>query len=147
TLGLQDALSFHARNGELSKRNAWRVNLVASLPLGIIGILAMAVLGLFIFKDGRSDYAQFLVLALFAPIHIVSNTLIGSLTGASDVRGVNLVKVVPAILRTAVVVFACLAFDLSAFVAALLFMITMVPGAILGFLRLRSDADEPPELR
>lgn len=142
TFGLQDALSFHLRNDKLSRRNAGTVTLLAAVPLGLVGIAGMALLGLFVFRGQAHHYGQFLVLALFAPVHIVANLLIGSLSGSSDLRGVNLVKVVPALVRTALVVSACLAFNVNAFVAALLFMVTMVPGVLVGFARLRRP-DEP----
>ena len=137
TFGLQDALSFHLRGDKLSRRDAIRVNLLAMVPLGLVGIACMALLGLFVFHGQPDHYRQFFLLALFAPVHIVANLLIGSLTGSSDLRGVNLVKVVPALGRTALVVFACVAFDVSPFGAGLLFMVTTVPGVLVGFARLR----------
>ncbi|MFC6015990.1 O-antigen ligase family protein [Plantactinospora solaniradicis] len=155
TYGLQDALSYHLRTGRLSKRNAAKVSVIASVPLGLLGIVLLAVLGLFVFSDGDGRYGQFLLLALLAPLHILANLLIGALTGASDIRGVNLVKVVPALLRTALVVFGCLMLDLSAYWAGLLFVASVSGGLVLGLVRLRSapervdppgeGAGEPPE--
>jgi len=142
TAGLQDALSYHLRDSRLSRRAAAKVMLVAAVPLGLLGVALLALVGLFVFADDRGHYDQFLVLALFAPAHILANLLIGALTGDSDIRGVNLVKVVPALIRTVVVVIACLVFDLSAFWAGLLFLASVVAGLALGLARLRRA--EPP---
>jgi O-antigen/teichoic acid export membrane protein/O-antigen ligase len=135
TYGLQDALTYHLREGRLSRRAAARVSLVAVLPLGVLGIGLLALIGFFVF-DGTGHYGQFLVLSLLAPLHVLANLLMGGLTGASDIRGVNLVKVLPALVRTALVVFACLAFDLSAFWAGLLFVASIGAGVAVGLLRL-----------
>ncbi|MBF9131800.1 O-antigen ligase family protein [Plantactinospora sp. S1510] len=158
TYGLQDALSYHLRTGRLSRRTAAKVSLVASVPLGLLGIGLLAVLGRFVFPGGDGHYGQFLLLSLLAPLHILANLLIGALTGASDIRGVNLVKVVPALLRTALVVFACLTLDLGAYWAGLLFVASVSGGLVLGLVRLRSapervdspgegtgDPPEPPD--
>jgi O-antigen/teichoic acid export membrane protein/O-antigen ligase len=138
TYGLQDALSFHVRNRRLSRRAAVKVILIAAVPLGVFGVGLLAVLGLFTFAGSPGSYRQYLSLALLAPLHILANLLIGALTGESDIRGVNLVKVVPAVSRTAVVVAACLLLDLSAYVASLLFLASVVGGLVIGLLRLRS---------
>ncbi|HEU4422928.1 MAG TPA: polysaccharide biosynthesis C-terminal domain-containing protein, partial [Pilimelia sp.] len=136
TYGLQDSLTYHVRHGRLSRRGAAKVGLAAAVPLGVTGTALLAAVGLFIFADDRIHYGQFLVLALFAPLHILANLFIGALTGASDISGVNLVKVVPALLRTAVVIVACLAFDLSAFWAGLLFLASVAAGLAPGLARL-----------
>ncbi|MEV0392189.1 O-antigen ligase family protein [Polymorphospora rubra] len=143
TFGLQDALSFHLRDGRLSRAGAAKVSLLALVPLGLIGIALLGVLGLFVFADDSDHYQQFLLLSLVAPLHILVNLLIGALTGASDMRGVNLVKVVPALVRTGLLVFACLAFDLSAFWAGMLFLVSMVGGLVVGLPRLRSGRKAP----
>lgn len=135
TYGLQDALTFHLRDGRLSRRAAARVSLVAVLPLGVLGIGLLALIGLFVF-GGTGHYGQFLVLALLAPLHVLANLLMGGLTGASDIRGVNLAKVLPALVRTGLLVFACLAFDLSAFWAGLLFVTSIGAGVVVGLIRL-----------
>ncbi|MBE1491289.1 O-antigen ligase family protein [Plantactinospora soyae] len=156
TYGLQDALSYHLRTGRLSTRAAAKVSLIASVPLGLLGIGLLAVLGLFVFPGGDDGhYGQFLLLSLLAPLHILANLLIGALTGASDIRGVNLVKVVPALLRTALVVFACLTLDLSAYWAGLLFVASVSGGLVLGLVRLHfstervesagEETGDPPE--
>jgi O-antigen/teichoic acid export membrane protein len=137
TLGLQDALTVHIRRGELSPRQAAKVIRVASVPLGVLGIAVMAMLGAFTFAGHHAQYRDFLILALFAPLQITANLVIGAGTGASDLRGVNLIKAVPALVRTAVVIFACVAFDLSVFAAGLLFMITSSSAVLIGFRRLR----------
>jgi O-antigen/teichoic acid export membrane protein/O-antigen ligase len=145
TAGLQDALSYHLRGNRLSRRAAAKVILVATVPLGLVGTALLAALGLFVFADDRGHYDQFLVLALFAPAHIMANLLIGALTGESDIRGVNLVKVVPALIRTAVVIVACLVFDLSAFWAGLLFLASVAAGLALGLARLlRAEPSAEP---
>ncbi|MDP9796203.1 O-antigen/teichoic acid export membrane protein/O-antigen ligase [Catenuloplanes nepalensis] len=136
TAGLQDALTYHLREGRLSRRAAATVSLVAAVPLGLLGVALLAAVGLFVFADDRGHYDQLLVLALFAPAHILANLLIGALTGESDILGVNLVKVVPALIRTVMVVIACLAFDLSAFWAGLLFLASVLAGLALGLARL-----------
>ncbi|MFC0533233.1 O-antigen ligase family protein [Phytohabitans kaempferiae] len=138
TYGLQDALTFHLRDGRLSRRAAARVSLLAVVPLGVLGIGLLAVLGFFVF-GGTGHYGQFLTLALLAPLHVLANLFMGGLTGVSDIRGVNLVKVLPALLRTALVVFACLAFDLSAYWASVIFVASIAAGVIVGLLRLRRE--------
>ncbi|MEU3453001.1 O-antigen ligase family protein [Micromonospora sp. NPDC006766] len=140
TYGLQDALSYHVREGRLSRRAAAKVSLVAMLPLGVLAVGLMAVLGLVIFPDA-ARYDQFLTLALLAPLHVLANLFIGALTGASDIRGLNLVKVVPALVRTGVVIFACLAFDLNAYAASLIFVGSVLTGLVFGFLRLWRPAE------
>ncbi|GGM05602.1 oligosaccharide flippase family protein [Dactylosporangium sucinum] len=146
TFGLQDALSFHVRNGSLGRRAAAKVSLIASVPLGVLSIVLLGALGMFVFADDADHYRLFLILVVLAPLHVVSNLFIGGLTGASDIHGVNLVKVLPALARTGIVIFACLAFDLDAFWAALLFVITAVVGVVAGLQRLRTvpDEDGPP---
>ncbi|MDG4829852.1 O-antigen ligase family protein [Solwaraspora sp. WMMD1047] len=143
TYGLQDALSFHLRENRLTRRGAALVSLVSAVPLGLLGVALLALLGLFVFPGGGTDYRQFLLLACLAPLHILANLLIGALTGAADIRGVNLVKVLPALARTALVVFACLAFELSAFWAGLLFLASVTVGLVAGLARLRSATTEP----
>ena len=138
TFGLQDALSVHLRDGRLSKRDAAKVSLLAAVPLGLVGIGLLSALGLGVFAGNTALYAQFLTLSLLAPLHILANLLIGALTGAADVRGVNLVKVVPAMVRTVLVVFACLAFNLSAYGAGLLFVASTAPALVIGLHRLRT---------
>ncbi|WP_432835554.1 lipopolysaccharide biosynthesis protein [Dactylosporangium sp. CA-092794] len=146
TFGLQDALSFHVRNGTVGRRAAAKVSVVASLPLGVLSIVLLAALGMFVFDDDPDQYRHFLVLVVLAPLHVTSNLLIGGLTGASDIRGVNRVKVIPALARTGLVIFACLAFDLDAFWAALLFVITAAFGVVSGLRSLWNapDDDGPP---
>jgi O-antigen/teichoic acid export membrane protein len=138
TYGLQDALTFHLRNGSMSRKAAAKVSLLATVPLGLLGIGLLALLGLFVFGDAPGHYREYLSLALLAPLHILANLLIGALTGASDICGVNLVKVVPALLRTVIVIAACLVFDLSAYVAGLLFLASVVGGLVVGLARLRA---------
>ncbi|SCG68642.1 O-antigen ligase family protein [Micromonospora coxensis] len=142
TYGLQDALSYHVREGRLSRRAAAKVSLVAMAPLGVLAVGLMAVLGLFIFPD-PTRHGQFLTLALFAPLHVLANLFIGALTGGSDIRGLNLVKVVPALVRTALVIFCCLAFDLSAYQAGLIFIGSVLTGLVIGLVRLRSAVEVP----
>jgi O-antigen/teichoic acid export membrane protein len=142
TFGLQDALSFHVRSGALTRRAAAKVTLVASVPLGLLSIVFLGVLGMFIFANNPDQYRQFMILAILAPLQVTANLLIGSLTGASDIKGVNLVKVVPALARTGLVIFACLAFDLDAFWAGLLFLVTTAFGLVPGLRRLRATTDD-----
>ncbi|MEU8185553.1 oligosaccharide flippase family protein [Micromonospora sp. NPDC049047] len=137
TYGLQDALTFHVRQGRLSGRDAARVSLLAALPLGLVAVLLLGVLGLFVFDRSEVDRQQFLALALLAPLHIMANLAIGALTGAADLGGVNLMKVVPAALRTILLVIACVALDLSAFWAAALFLTATASGVLVGLPRLR----------
>lgn len=146
TYGLQDALSFHLRSGLMSRRVAARVSLVATIPLGVVGAGLLAALGLFTFADNPAHRHEYLWLTLFAPLHILANLLIGALTGASDVHGVNLVKVVPALARTALVIVACVLFDVSAYAAGLVFLASVLGGLVVGLVRLgrRPAADEPP---
>lgn len=148
TFGLQDALSFHLRTGRLAPRSAGRVALVASVPLGLAGVLLLAALGVLLFNGDGPDRDRFLLLALLAPLHILANLLIGALTGAADVRGVNLAKVLPALARTVLVVGACLALPVNAFWASLLTLGTVPAGIAVGLLRLRSAGagvhGEPP---
>ncbi len=144
TYGLQDALSYHVRQGRLSSRAAGRFSLVAMLPLSVLTVGAMAALGFFLFPD-TAQYRQFLVLAVFAPLHVLSNLLIGALTGNADIRGLNLVKVVPALVRTGVVVFACLAFDLNAYQAGLIFVASVLAGLAFGLVRLWTAPDPPAQ--
>ncbi|WP_239382670.1 polysaccharide biosynthesis C-terminal domain-containing protein, partial [Frankia sp. CIT1] len=139
TYGLQDALSFHLRNGRLSRQAAARVSLAAAVPLGLFGVGLLSVVGLVLFAGDGARYGQFLVLSLLAPLHILANLLIGALTGASDIRGVNLVKIVPALTRTVVVIFACLAFHLNAYWASLLFLVSVTTGLVIGLPILRSS--------
>ncbi|MEV0330278.1 oligosaccharide flippase family protein [Micromonospora echinospora] len=151
TYGLQDALTFHLRHRRISRRDAARVALLATVPLGLLGVLLLAVLGL-VLAGETGERHQFLVLALLAPLHILANLLVGALTGVADVGGVNLVKVVPAVIRTVLLVGACLAFDLSAFVAGLLFLASMAGGTAVGLRRLRRASvgevsSGPPPLR
>ncbi len=136
TYGLQDALSYHVREGLLWSRGAAKVSLVAIVPLGVVAIGFMAALGLIIFPDGHR-YEQFMTLALLAPLHVLANLIIGALTGGADIRGVNLVKVVPALVRTVLVIFGCLVFDLSAYQAGLIFVASVVTGLAFGLARLR----------
>ncbi|MFI6820440.1 oligosaccharide flippase family protein [Micromonospora sp. NPDC050187] len=145
TYGLQDALTFHLRHRRLSGRDAARVALLATVPLGLLGVLLLAVLGLVALAREPGEHRQFLVLALLAPLHILANLLVGALTGVADVGGVNLLKVVPAVIRTVLLVGACLAFDLSAFVAGLLFLVSAAGGTAVGLRRLRrAPAGEVP---
>ncbi|GAA5185123.1 hypothetical protein GCM10023322_28160 [Rugosimonospora acidiphila] len=147
TYGLQDSLSYHLYHARLSRRGAAKVSLLATVPLGLLGIGLLAALGLGVFAGNGGHYAEFLTLALLAPVHILANLLIGALTGASDIRGVNLVKVVPAAVRTALLVFACVAFDLNAYWAGLLFLASMLPAIAVGLARLRhapAGPDQPP---
>ncbi|WP_326553438.1 O-antigen ligase family protein [Micromonospora sp. NBC_01813] len=137
TFGLQDALSFHLRKGLLASRQAARVSLIAVVPLGLLGLALLGVLGAVVFAADQPHYTMFLTLSLLAPLHILANLFIGALTGASDIRGVNMVKVVPALIRTVVVIFACLAFDLSAYWASLLFLLSVIAGVVIGLARLR----------
>ncbi|MFG1842627.1 lipopolysaccharide biosynthesis protein [Micromonospora sp. NPDC049175] len=137
TYGLQDALTFHVRQRRLSRRDAARVSLLAAVPLGLVAVLLLGVLSLFVFDQGEVDRQQFLVLALLAPLHILANLAIGALTGAADIGGVNLMKVVPAALRTILLVIACVALDLSAFWAAALFLTATASGVLVGLPRLR----------
>nr|MDT0656914.1 O-antigen ligase family protein [Micromonospora sp. DSM 115978] len=143
TYGLQDALSFHLRDNRLTRRAALTVSLISAVPLGLLGVGMLALLALFVFPGGADEHRQFLVLAWLAPLHILANLLIGALTGAADIRGVNLVKVLPALTRTALVVFACLAFDLDAFWAGLLFLASVVTGLVAGLVRLRPTPAKP----
>ncbi|MFG2047875.1 lipopolysaccharide biosynthesis protein [Micromonospora sp. NPDC048935] len=143
TYGLQDALTFHLRQRRLSRRDAARVSLVAALPLGLVAVLLLGVLGFLVFDRAEVDRQQFLVLALLAPLHILTNLVIGALTGASDLNGVNLMKVVPAALRTILLVIACVTVDLSAFWAAALFLTATASGVLVGLPRLRRRAGPP----
>ncbi|MDG4765963.1 O-antigen ligase family protein [Solwaraspora sp. WMMD406] len=143
TFGLQDALSFHLRKNLLTSRQAVRVSLIAVLPLGLLGVALLGVLGAVVFAADPTRQGQFLTLAVLAPLHILANLVIGALTGTADVRGVNLVKVVPALVRTVVVIFACVAFDLSAFVAGLVFLLSVIAGVAIGLVRMRSPAAAP----
>jgi O-antigen/teichoic acid export membrane protein/O-antigen ligase len=138
TYGLQDSLSYHLYHGRLTRRGAARVSLVATAPLGLFGIAVLAAVGLGVFAGNHAHYVELLTLTLLAPAHLLANLLIGALTGASDIRGVNLVKVVPAAVRTALLVFACVAFDLSAYWAGLLFLASMLPAVVIGVVRLRT---------
>ncbi|BCJ58252.1 O-antigen ligase family protein [Micromonospora endophytica] len=142
TYGLQDALSYHVRQGRLSSRAAARFSLLAMLPLSVLTVGALATLGFFLFSD-TAQYRQFLVLVVFAPLHVLANLLIGALTGNADIRGLNLVKVVPALVRTGVVIFACLAFDLDAYQAGLIFAASVLAGLAFGLVRLWTAADPP----
>jgi len=144
TFGLQDALSLHLRDGRLSRRLAVRVSLIATVPLGLLGVALLAVLGLVVFAGDGARYGQFLILSLLAPLHILANLVLGALTGASDIRGVNQVKVVPALLRTVAVIVACVAFDLDAYGAGLLFLVSVVAGLARGLHRLRSAPAQSP---
>ncbi|MGV9211567.1 O-antigen ligase family protein [Micromonospora sp. RB23] len=142
TYGLQDSLSYHIRQGRLSSRAAARVSLLAMAPLSVLAVGLLAVLGIVLFPD-TDEYREFLVLALFAPLHVLSNLFIGALTGNSDIRGLNLVKVVPALVRTGLVVVACLAFELNAYQAGLIFAGSVLAGLVIGLLRLRNARDTP----
>jgi O-antigen/teichoic acid export membrane protein len=150
TYGLQDALTFHLRQHRLSHRDAARVSALAAVPLGLVGVLFLGVLGLFVFEQADGERQRFVVLTLLAPLHLLGNLVVGALTGAADIGGVNLMKVVPAALRTILMVIACLAFDLNAFWAALLFLTSTASGVLIGLPRLRranpawrSSAAEP----
>ncbi|MFI9644078.1 lipopolysaccharide biosynthesis protein [Micromonospora sp. NPDC051925] len=140
TYGLQDALAFHVRQRRLSPRDAARVSVLAAVPLGLAAVLLLGVLGLFVFDRTADERQQFMALTLLAPLHLVVNLVIGALTGASDVGGVNLMKAVPALIRTVLMVVACVAFDLSAFWAALLFLTSTAGGILIGLPRLRRGA-------
>jgi O-antigen/teichoic acid export membrane protein len=144
TYGLQDALTFHVRQRRLSRRDAARVSVLAVVPLGLLAVPLLGVLSLFVFDPTDGGRRQFLVLTLLAPLHLLANLVIGALTGAADVGGVNLMKAVPAALRTALLVVACVAFDLNAFWAALLFLTSMAGGILLGLPRLRRQAEPVP---
>ncbi|MER7334947.1 MULTISPECIES: O-antigen ligase family protein [unclassified Micromonospora] len=140
TFGLQDALSYHIRQGKLSARTAARVSLVAMAPLSALAVGLLTVLGFFLFPDA-DQYREFLVLALFAPLHVLANLFIGALTGNSDINGLNLVKVVPAMVRTGLVIFACLAFDVNAYQAGLIFAGSVLAGLVFGLVRLWAAPD------
>ncbi len=138
TYGLQDALSFHLRAGRLSARDAAKVSLFAAVPLGMIGVGLLIVSGLGIFAGNTRHYLEFVALSALVPLHVLANLLIGALTGAGDVRGVNLVKVVPALLRTVLVVAACVLFHVDAFGAGLLFLASTAAGLAVGLTRFRT---------
>ncbi|MGC4807011.1 lipopolysaccharide biosynthesis protein [Micromonospora sp. DT233] len=140
TYGLQDALAFHVRRRRLSRPDAARVSLLAAVPLGLVAVLLLAALGLLVFDRAGDQRQQFVALTLLAPLHLVGNLVIGALTGAGDIGGVNLMKVLPAALRTTLMVVACVAFDLSAFWAALLFLTSTASGVLVGLPRLRRRA-------
>jgi O-antigen/teichoic acid export membrane protein len=113
------------------------------VPLGLAAVLLLGVLSLFVFDRAGGERQQFVVLALLAPLHLLANLVIGVLTGASDVGGVNLMKAGPAALRTILLVVACVAVDLSAFWAALLFLTSTASGILFGLPRLRHRAGPP----
>ncbi|WP_281896101.1 lipopolysaccharide biosynthesis protein [Micromonospora humidisoli] len=140
TYGLQDALAFHVRQRRLSRRDAARVSMLAAVPLGLVAVLLLGVLGLFVFDRTAGERQQFMLLTLLAPVHLLTNLVIGALTGASDVGGVNLMKAVPAVLRTVLMVIACVAFDLSPFWSALLALTSTATGVLFGLPRLRRRA-------
>jgi O-antigen/teichoic acid export membrane protein len=147
TYGLQDSLSVHVHNGRLTKRAAALVCLAVAVPLGLLGIGLLDLIGLGVFAGSSGHYRQFVVLSLLAPVHVLVSMLIGALAGAGDVRGVNLAKVVPTLVRTALLVGGCLALNLSAYGAALLFLVSMVAAVPFGLYRLRADPappDAPP---
>ncbi|SCL52938.1 Membrane protein involved in the export of O-antigen and teichoic acid [Micromonospora citrea] len=143
TFGLQDALSYHVRQRQLSSRAAAKVSLVAMAPLSVLAVGLLAVLGFVLFSDA-DQYREFLVLALLAPLHVVANLFIGALTGNSDISGLNLVKVVPAMVRTGLVIFVCLAFDVNAYQAGLIFAGSVLTGVVLGLVRLWAAPDTGP---
>ncbi|WP_157744653.1 O-antigen ligase family protein [Micromonospora viridifaciens] len=142
TYGLQDALSYHVRQGRLSSRAAARFSLVAMVPLSVLAVGLLAVIGLLLFPEA-AQYRQFLILALCAPLHVLANLFIGALTGNSDIRGLNLVKTLPALVRTGVVIVACLAFDLNAYQAGLIFGASVLAGLVFGLVRLWAAPDPP----
>ena len=144
TFGLQDSLAHHAQGGRLPRRAAAWVSVVAAVPLGLAGVALLGALGLFVFAGDSDSFRQYLVLALFAPLHVLAHLFIGALTGHGDVRGVNLTKVVPALVRTALVVGACLALDLSAFWAGLLLLASVAAGLVVALPRLLRGAEKAP---
>ncbi|GAA0811161.1 O-antigen ligase family protein [Spirilliplanes yamanashiensis] len=135
TFGLQDSLSYHLRHHRLTRWTAAKVSLAATVPLGLVGVGVLVPAGLVVVPPDH--YREFVLLSLLAPLHILANLFIGVLTGSSDITGLNLVKVVPALLRTAVVIAACLLFDLSAYAAAGLFLASLSLAVVVGLVRLR----------
>lgn len=121
TLGLQDGLTqFVSRRG-LPPRDGLRLAAFSVLFLSIVTASAMWTLGYFLFEDNDLRLEYSLALTTI-PVLIGHNLIIGIATGSRDFRGLNVAKLLPAVVRAVVVVVLCLLTDMTPLAAALILL-------------------------
>ena len=122
TLGTQDAASYFVAKRGLRPADAIRLLLLLLIPASVLAGAVGVALGHYLFRPPSTDYRAFLFLLGALPLQIVFNMLLGAVTGAGDVRGVNGAKVFPTVARAIVILVLVVTVPVTPYLAAMVLL-------------------------
>ena len=135
TFGAQDGLTHFVAHRGWTTRNAARASLLFLLPASFASVLIVILASTFLFGS-IDERIVFFALSLTLPVQILFNMAIGIATGSRDYRAVNLLKVIPAVARTIVIVGLCVFTTVNAAIAAAVLLLSPAVGLAWYFIHI-----------